>query len=661
MYKKMIVLMILFLIPSSFGYEDITLRQSATLELNINSSTDISFTSPSGSLDYAKISLNYLIENSDNQRIFMIKTTPTAKISDKIVFEWSNPKEKSLSYNVKASLETNSKRKEITRKVSFPIKELPKETYEYTKATGMIDTNDDIKKLASSLSENEDDLYSVVFNLAEWTNKNIKYDLSSAGADAVETSSWVLKNRVGVCDEITNLFISMCRSLGIPARFVTGMSYTNDPQFEKPWGLHGWAEVYFPGYGWMPFDPTYGEIGFIDAGHIKLKDGVDSNKSSTEYEWRGKFADLNNNPLKMDVVILDKGNLIIPSIDLSVQVFDEKVGFGSYNYIEAVLNNKNNYYTTTSLSLVTPLEITIIDEKTIPIFLKPYEKRSVFWRIKVPEKLEENYRYTYPFSVTLTQENHSIESEFEVSKEQNTIDYKTITDIVDKKSDEKEKDDSITLFCTTTKNEVTTDEIFNVKCAVTNNMLMPITDLNVCLLDECKKISVLAGKEAEVSFEKSFNESGYKFIEISARNENILKTFFANVMVLDTPKVEITDLKYPKSARFDDTFSISFTMTKKSYAIARDAKVTIYHNKNKESWSVNDIEGIQPFSFQLSGEYLKLGDNNFKAIVEYADEKGESYAVENAFIITLVDTTFTEKVRVILNQFSLWIERMMKR
>jgi transglutaminase-like putative cysteine protease len=94
----------------------------------------------------------------------------------------------------------------------------------YTSPSEKIDINDDIKKQAEKLAAGEDDLYVVVFKLADWVNSNIAYNLSSATSEATLPSSWVLANKYGVCDELSNLFISMCRSLGIPARFVSGIA-----------------------------------------------------------------------------------------------------------------------------------------------------------------------------------------------------------------------------------------------------------------------------------------------------------------------------------------------------------------------------------------------------------------------------------------------------
>ena len=77
----------------------------------------------------------------------------------------------------------------------------------------------------------------------------------------------------------------MARSLGIPARFSSGISYSTSDLFPEPWQPHGWAEVYFPGVGWVSFDITFGEYGYIDVTHIKLRDGFDPTEPATKFEW----------------------------------------------------------------------------------------------------------------------------------------------------------------------------------------------------------------------------------------------------------------------------------------------------------------------------------------------------------------------------------------
>jgi transglutaminase-like putative cysteine protease len=58
----------------------------------------------------------------------------------------------------------------------------------------------------------------------------------------------------GACRDSGVLLIALCRSLGIPARFVSGYQ-ENDPDTERQ-DLHAWCEAWIPGGGWRGFDPT---------------------------------------------------------------------------------------------------------------------------------------------------------------------------------------------------------------------------------------------------------------------------------------------------------------------------------------------------------------------------------------------------------------------
>ena len=147
-----------------------------------------------------------------------------------------------------------------------------------------------------------------MFILADWVQKNIEYDLNTLTAEAVKKSSWVFTYRQGVCDELTNLFISFLRSVGIPARFVTGTVYAS---IEGTWNNHGWAEVYFPGKGWAPWDVTFGQYGWIDPTHLKLGDSVDSAESSIDYTWRSSHVEIRNEGLDISTSLLEKGKLIM--------------------------------------------------------------------------------------------------------------------------------------------------------------------------------------------------------------------------------------------------------------------------------------------------------------------------------------------------------------
>ena len=54
----------------------------------------------------------------------------------------------------------------------------------------------------------------------------------------------------------------MARAVGIPSRvavgFTSGKLQGSDTYLVNDRDAHAWVEVYFPGYGWMPFEPTPG-------------------------------------------------------------------------------------------------------------------------------------------------------------------------------------------------------------------------------------------------------------------------------------------------------------------------------------------------------------------------------------------------------------------
>jgi hypothetical protein len=82
-------------------------------------------------------------------------------------------------------------------------------------------------------------------------------------------ASQVLERRIGDCTEHALLFIALCRSIGIPARELSGLVYLGDA--ERRFGWHAWAEVEIDGH-WVAVDPSQAQSQ-ADATHIVL--GVD--------------------------------------------------------------------------------------------------------------------------------------------------------------------------------------------------------------------------------------------------------------------------------------------------------------------------------------------------------------------------------------------------
>lgn len=92
-----------------------------------------------------------------------------------------------------------------------------------------------------------------VQEILEWLRRNIKWDNELKPQGAVATA----QQGRGVCQQFSELFITLCRSKGLPARYVGGLVTWFDRRNPNSTPRHAWAEVFLSGLGWVPFDPTW--------------------------------------------------------------------------------------------------------------------------------------------------------------------------------------------------------------------------------------------------------------------------------------------------------------------------------------------------------------------------------------------------------------------
>lgn len=77
---------------------------------------------------------------------------------------------------------------------------------------------------------------------------------------------FVLTNGYGDCGTMALAFITLCRVLGIPAKWQSGSACSPDGI-----GSHDWAMFYVAPYGWLYCDPSYG-VGAAQAGNEARRD-----------------------------------------------------------------------------------------------------------------------------------------------------------------------------------------------------------------------------------------------------------------------------------------------------------------------------------------------------------------------------------------------------
>lgn len=99
--------------------------------------------------------------------------------------------------------------------------------------------------------------------IEDYLEQHYTYDLRAPAAPRTQdaVTFFLLKSKKGYCDLFASAMVIMARQAGIPARWVTGYApgqYDESRQMFIVRGIdaHAWAELYFPGYGWIEFDPT---------------------------------------------------------------------------------------------------------------------------------------------------------------------------------------------------------------------------------------------------------------------------------------------------------------------------------------------------------------------------------------------------------------------
>lgn len=124
-------------------------------------------------------------------------------------------------------------------------------------------------ELARTITAGEETMYGKIRAIESYLrNKSgLRYSLREAsvlpdGRDYVDF--FLFDSQVGYCDNFSTAMVIMSRAIGIPSRWAKGFNMGTQ-QFDASQNAyyqvtnanaHSWPEVFFPGYGWLPFEPT---------------------------------------------------------------------------------------------------------------------------------------------------------------------------------------------------------------------------------------------------------------------------------------------------------------------------------------------------------------------------------------------------------------------
>ncbi len=129
----------------------------------------------------------------------------------------------------------------------------------------------------------------------ETLHKEVKFDTSSTQSDT--TAAEAMKNRHGVCQDFSHIFISVSRLLGQPTRYVTGYLAMEETG-EIAEAHHAWVEAEVAGLGWVGFDPANGVS--PDEKYVRLACGLDA---TTAAPIRGVRRGYGNESLEVSVSV----------------------------------------------------------------------------------------------------------------------------------------------------------------------------------------------------------------------------------------------------------------------------------------------------------------------------------------------------------------------
>ena len=125
-----------------------------------------------------------------------------------------------------------------------------------------------MQALAERVSAGESNPYDKAAAITDYLRANLQYSLVvPAPPEGQDPVAWVLFDyKRGFCNYYASAEVLLLRSVGIPARLAVGFAQgdlQNGVYVVRRRDAHAWPEVYFPGYGWIEFEPTVSQAPLV--------------------------------------------------------------------------------------------------------------------------------------------------------------------------------------------------------------------------------------------------------------------------------------------------------------------------------------------------------------------------------------------------------------
>jgi transglutaminase-like putative cysteine protease len=163
--------------------------------------------------------------------------------------------------------------------------------FDFLGSSEFVEITPEVWRTALDVVGDEPDVWQTSQALMAYVHREFTY---TPQVTSVKTrSSEVFADRRGVCQDFAHVLLALCRSIRIPALYVSGYLHTPEAN-----ATHAWIEVFLPGVGWCALDPTHNRQ--PDQNYIKLAVGRDY---SDALPIRGTYKGVTERSMQVEVRI----------------------------------------------------------------------------------------------------------------------------------------------------------------------------------------------------------------------------------------------------------------------------------------------------------------------------------------------------------------------
>ncbi|MEX2236602.1 MAG: transglutaminase family protein [Dehalococcoidia bacterium] len=189
------------------------------------------------------------------------------------------------------------------------------ECFDYLRPSALVQFSDETDAMAEPFRPTDPDLtFEAVGRLMNTVHDGFVYEQNVT--TVATTVAEVLAERAGVCQDFAHVLTALCRSIDVPARYVSGyivqrvqtqsqtmgsmtqsQSFTEEEHVYRGIGAsHAWVEAWTPTHGWRGFDATNNLV--ASSHHVKMAIGRDY---ADVAPTRGTFRGLAEERLSVEV------------------------------------------------------------------------------------------------------------------------------------------------------------------------------------------------------------------------------------------------------------------------------------------------------------------------------------------------------------------------